>query len=127
MHDTGKVIIGLLIFIVLAAFPIWFAVAGGKTADVPELEKAAKGENCVLPTEEMRAAHMDLLNDWRDDVVRTGERYYKAFDGTTHEMSLTRTCLGCHVNKDAFCDRCHDYLSVKPYCWDCHVDPKEVE
>jgi len=70
---------------------------------------------------------MDLLNQWRDDVVRKGERYYQAFDGTTHEMSLTRNCLGCHVNKDKFCDRCHDYLGVTPYCWDCHVNPKEAK
>ena len=32
--------------------------------------------------------------------------------------------LGCHENKAAACDSCHDYLQVQPYCWDCHVDPK---
>jgi len=130
MHDTGKVIIGLIIFIVIAIFPIWFAVAGGRTGELPELEKAARGEKCVLETKEMRASHMDLLNVWREDVVRKGERYYRAHPGTSNEfkveMSLTRACLGCHENKDAFCDRCHDYMSVHPYCWDCHVNPKEV-
>ena len=38
-------------------------------------------------------------------------------------MSLTNTCLGCHSNKAQFCDQCHNYLEVTPYCWDCHVDP----
>jgi hypothetical protein len=41
-------------------------------------------------------------------------------------MSLTRTCLDCHSNKAEFCDRCHTYMAVDPYCWDCHVEPKEA-
>ncbi|MBD3382073.1 MAG: cytochrome C [candidate division Zixibacteria bacterium] len=127
MYDAGKVIIGIIVFLVIASFPIWYAVAGGKSADIPELEKAAKGDNCVMETEEMRAAHMDLLNDWRKLVVRDGLRYYTAFDGEKVEMSMTKTCLGCHPNKDAFCDRCHNYMAVNPYCWDCHVNPKEFE
>jgi hypothetical protein len=41
-------------------------------------------------------------------------------------MSLSNTCLDCHSNKAEFCDRCHNYASVSPYCWDCHIDnPKE--
>jgi hypothetical protein len=34
------------------------------------------------------------------------------------------TCLGCHKNKSEFCDRCHSYSGVDPYCMDCHVLPK---
>jgi [DsrC]-trisulfide reductase subunit J len=127
MYDAGKVIFGLIIFLLIATFPIWFAIAGGKTSELPELEKAARGDACVMETAEMRASHMELLIEWREDVVRKGERYYTAFDNVKHEMSLTRSCLGCHVNKDAFCDRCHTYLAVVPYCWDCHVNPKEVK
>ena len=37
--------------------------------------------------------------------------------------SLTLECLSCHSNKDKFCDECHEYLKVKPYCWDCHIIP----
>jgi len=73
----------------------------------------------------MRASHMDLLNQWRDDVVRVGNRDYKStLTGKTFDMSLSRTCMDCHSNKADFCDRCHDFLSVDPYCWDCHVEPK---
>ena len=41
--------------------------------------------------------------------------------------SLTRgiddaLCLDCHKNKSNFCDKCHDYMGVKPYCWECHAD-----
>ena len=42
-------------------------------------------------------------------------RYYK---------SLSGTCMSCHDDKAGFCDKCHDYLGVQPYCWDCHVEPK---
>ncbi len=126
MFDAGKVIIGLLIFIILISFPIWYNVAGGKATYVPELEKASRGSDCVRPAQWMRYNHMDLLNDWRDQVVRDGERYEEGSDGSVYERSLTHTCLDCHQNKDQFCDKCHDYLSVSPYCWDCHINPKEV-
>ncbi len=74
----------------------------------------------------MRANHMRLLNDWRDLVVREGERTYTAADGKVYEISLTGTCLKCHSNKETFCDRCHDYAGVTPSCWNCHIIPEEV-
>jgi nitrate/TMAO reductase-like tetraheme cytochrome c subunit len=40
-------------------------------------------------------------------------------------MSLSQTCLGCHSNKEKFCDSCHTYSGVKPNCWNCHVVPQE--
>jgi hypothetical protein len=69
---------------------------------------------------------MDLLMDWRDEVVRRGNRNFVAFNGRTYTISLTGTCMGCHSSKANFCDRCHDYAGVKPYCWDCHIDPKLI-
>jgi hypothetical protein len=97
MHDAGKIIPGLALFLVLATAPIWYNVASG---------------------------HEALLSDWRDEAVRVSDRVYVTADGRRYEKSLTRTCLGCHQNKANSCDRCHDYLDVKPYCWECHVDPK---
>ncbi|HOP07631.1 MAG TPA: sulfate reduction electron transfer complex DsrMKJOP subunit DsrJ [candidate division Zixibacteria bacterium] len=125
MHDAGKVIVGVIIFLVLISFPIWYNVAS-KTADYrPVLEKPL-GEACVAATDYMTGYHMDLLNTWRDDVVRKQERFFTGPDGTTMEKSLSNTCLSCHVNKDKFCDQCHNYAGVDPYCWDCHIVPKEV-
>ncbi len=126
MHDAGKIIIGLLIFLALIAFPLWYNAAGGKADYVPQLEKPDTATQCVAEVAYMTANHMDLLNEWRDRVVRDGERLYVDHLGRTHEMSLTKTCLNCHANRDRFCNRCHDYMGVDPYCWDCHVDPKEV-
>jgi len=73
----------------------------------------------------MKANHMDLLNQWRDDVVRKGVRIYKAGNGRKFEMSLSNTCMNCHSNKSEFCDECHGYGGVDPYCWDCHIEPEE--
>jgi hypothetical protein len=42
-------------------------------------------------------------------------------------MSLQNGCMRCHSNKKKFCDECHNYMAVKPYCWDCHIQPKEKE
>lgn len=125
MHDAGKIIIGLVAFIALIAFPIWYNVATGKADYVPELEKPVKGDQCVADVEYMRASHMDMLDEWRDLVVREGKRIYTAPDGRKFNMSLTSTCLDCHSNKEAFCERCHTYMSVDPYCWDCHIIPEE--
>lgn len=126
MFDSGKIIIGLVIFIVLISFPIWYNVAGSKADYVPELEKPVRGADCVRPAVWMRHNHMELLDQWREKVVREGIRYETGADGSRYEMSLTHTCLSCHANKDQFCDKCHNYLSVNPYCWECHINPKEV-
>jgi hypothetical protein len=48
--------------------------------------------------------------------------------GKEFEMSLQKTCMKCHTNKAEFCDKCHNYASVRPYCWDCHIEnPKEAK
>ena len=41
------------------------------------------------------------------------------------EKSLQNGCMKCHTSKVKFCDTCHEYASVKPYCWDCHLAPVE--
>lgn len=127
MYNGGKILIGLVIFLVLITFPIWYNVANDRAGYSPQLEKAAFGDNCVRDSAWMVANHMDLLNTWRDEVVRENIRYEEGADGSHYEMSLSNTCLHCHQNKDQFCDKCHNYLGVDPYCWQCHVVPKEVQ
>lgn len=122
MADTGKILLGLAIFLGLVSFPIWFTGLSGELGARPTLELPKGETKCVESTEYMRHWHMDLLNTWRDEVVREGKRIYVAEDGTRYEMSLTRTCLDCHTSKEKFCDRCHNYVGEDPYCWDCHVD-----
>jgi hypothetical protein len=128
MRDRALILGGLVIFLALITFPIWFDLAGGKTARAPDIKLPPNQKACVAPTDFMRSSHMSLLIEWREAVVRQGLRTYTAFDGRTYTMSLTGTCLKqCHTSKADFCDRCHNYAGVKtPYCWDCHVDPATV-
>jgi hypothetical protein len=121
MRDRGLILIGLVVFLGLITFPIWYNNAAGTTSAAPVLQKAVKGDACVYPAEYMRANHMDVLIRWRDEVVRRGNRMVTV-GGKTYEMSLSKTCLDCHTDKAEFCDKCHDYSAVTPYCWDCHVD-----
>ena len=127
MRDKKLIITGVIIFIIIVTFPFWYN--RGKAAPQPELELTAKAKAakvCVRTTDYMKAEHMQLLDIWRDAVVRRGDRIYVSPDGKEYSMSLTNTCLDCHSNKANFCDRCHNYASVRPYCWDCHIDnPKE--
>ena len=128
MYDQGKVIAGLVIFVVLITFPFWYNL--GKAAPAPEPKLSGKaalaGQQCVESKQYMKAEHIQILNDWRETVVRDAKRIYVNIDGKKFEMSLSNTCLDCHTEKAEFCDKCHNYASVSPYCWDCHVDPKEA-
>jgi hypothetical protein len=129
MGNKKLLMIGIIIFAVLATFPFWYN--RGKAAPAPELvltEQAKAAKECVLATDYMRKDHMKVLDLWRHTVVRNGERIFVNPSGKEFTMSLTNTCLNCHSNKAEFCDRCHNYASVRPYCWDCHNDnPKEIK
>jgi len=126
IYDKGKVFIGLGIFLVLVLFPFWYNHGKAAPAPEPKLSKKAKAaKECVRPKEFMKAEHMQLLDVWRDTVVRSAQRTYVNESGKEYTMSLTNTCLDCHEEKVEFCDKCHNYASVTPYCWDCHIDPKE--
>ena len=127
MNDKKFIITGVVIFLVIVTFPFWYN--RGKAAPAPEPEltpKAIAAKECIRSKEYMASEHMQLLDVWRESVVREGKRVYVNPDGKAFDMSLSNTCLDCHSNKVEFCDRCHNYASVRPYCWDCHIDnPKE--
>ncbi|MEK6693084.1 MAG: sulfate reduction electron transfer complex DsrMKJOP subunit DsrJ [Nitrospirota bacterium] len=129
IYDGGKIFIGIIIFLSVATSPFLFNM-GKATAkpdpklDTPEIQKMKK-KQCVEPKEFMRREHMKLLNEWRDSVVREGNMIYIGVGGEVYSMSLQSTCMKCHSNKKKFCDECHKYVAVKPYCWDCHIAPKE--
>lgn len=122
MYDSGKIVTGLIIFVCLVTFPFWYNK--GKAVPTPEPKIVTKEKACVEDVAFMKSSHMQILDEWRDEVVRGNEREYKSKSGKVYNKSLTNTCMECHSNKGDFCDKCHDYLSVKPYCWDCHIDSK---
>ena len=128
MNSKVLIVTGVVIFLLIVLFPFWYM--RGKAAPAPEVEltpKAKAAQKCVRSTEYMKAEHMQLLDVWRDAVVREGKRIYVNPAGKEFNMSLSNTCLDCHSNKAEFCDRCHNYASVRPYCWSCHIEnPKET-
>ena len=126
MYDKGKILVGLLIGIVLLLFPVYYNAGRAAKAPDPVLtDKAKAAKRCVEVLEVMKAQHMKILDQWRQEVVREDNRYYKSSDGKTYYKSLQLTCVECHSNKTKFCDQCHNYVGVSPYCWDCHIAPKE--
>ncbi len=129
MYDSGKIITGLLVFIAIIAYPFVHSMGTNivkpePKIDTPVIQQMAV-KQCVESKDFMKAEHMQLLNHWRDAAVRDGNRVYVGFDGKRYNISLQNTCMHCHSNKKEFCDTCHNYMDVKPYCWDCHFVPKE--
>lgn len=121
VNERIIVFAGLALFLSAASYPFWQST---DPDDFPKVAMETKGDQCVAPADYMRKNHMQLLETWRDSVVRDGDRFHIMPDGSKVEKSLTKTCLGCHVSKEKFCEECHTYASVKPYCWECHVIPK---
>ena len=124
MYDSGKIIPGLAVFVLLITFPIWYNKLVGNAGAVPvkdpnlskEMLQGANFPNgqSHLPAEEMRAKHMEVLKG----IHVTAKGYNAVKDGQKPTMS----CLACHGgSKEKFCDSCHAYASVKiPDCWACH-------
>ena len=128
MYDAGKIIGGLIIFLILITSPLWYNMASGKSGDIPDPKIVTDEKQCVMPTEYMKSDHMDLLNQWRNSAVRENDRIHISHENRKFNKSLTNTCLNCHSNKAEFCDECHNYSAVdEPDCWNCHVVPEEVQ
>jgi len=138
MRDKPLVVVGLVVALAVLTFPFWYAVAGGRPEPPPKMD--LPDGKCLV--DDMRARHMDLLEDWREEVVREGvSDLYESENhpGKFFERSLTKTCvLECHrgaagtesvaadpatTSEKRFCQGCHDYAGVQPNCWDCHVGP----
>jgi hypothetical protein len=142
MNDKAIILTGLVIVLLALTFPFWRPLLAGRPLPPPhaedQFELPSEGQ-CVA--ENMRARHMQVLNQWRDAVVRDGDTgpatinvdgkdvpVMITVDGKQRECpkSLTNGCMACHTSRENFCARCHNYVDVRPNCWDCHVEPQEV-
>ena len=85
MYDKGKILIGLILFILVMTFPFYYNLGRTSVKPQPSLEtpeiNAMQKKQCVKPKEFMKAEHMQVLDDWRDSVVREGNRVYGEIDG----------------------------------------------
>jgi hypothetical protein len=93
----------------------------------------AQGDKCVLPREEIRKVHPDMLKHDRINTMRKGIR--SKADGTLLDGSL-KACINCHAikkddkylridNENHFCQSCHIYAGVSFDCFQCHRDIPE--
>ncbi|MBW1990674.1 MAG: sulfate reduction electron transfer complex DsrMKJOP subunit DsrJ [Deltaproteobacteria bacterium] len=132
IYDRGKIIIGLVVFLVIFTIAFWKNLGKAIPPPQPSLKTPAilklpeKERKCVEDRQFMREKHMRLLINWRDQVVRTGDRTYINSKGQKYFISLSNTCLQCHSNKSQFCDECHNYVAVVPNCWGCHSTKEQT-
>jgi len=128
MRDRSLIYLGLLVFLAAVTLPFTYNLTVGAGAML-ELEIPENETQCVESKEFMKSSHMQLLIDWRESQVRENTRTYVSSDGREFDIGLTNTCLTqCHTSKEDFCDRCHNYAGVQgPYCWDCHIDPENIQ
>jgi hypothetical protein len=103
-----------IVFVVLAPLvysAVSWAVNQDDATDEIFLERPdPKYTACVKDTEYMRYHHWELLRSVREDVVRYGIR---------GDIGL-KECGNCHVSRERFCDQCHNAVSLKPDCFECH-------
>jgi len=119
MYNSKFITAAALVVLALFTSPFWLSKGGYKR---PDIQLPVGEKECVEPVAFMRAEHMQLLNEWRDQALRRENRVYVAADGRKWEVSLQKTCLKCHNNTEKFCDACHISNSVYPYCWTCHIE-----
>jgi len=122
----GLLLLAAFLAVVLgAAFQAAPAAAGEVAPKVP-IDKT-KGD-CVLPADEMRRQHMNIVKHRRDATMYQGIRGGK---------EALEACLTCHAVKGDdgkpvtiqsekhFCRVCHDYAAVTVDCWACHKSVPE--
>ena len=80
----------------------------------------------LMITRPKRAATAKQFLDkaFGDFPLAIREKHWGSFSLAFERMR--QHCMKCHTNKEKFCDECHTYAAVKPYCWDCHIQPKEA-
>lgn len=131
MYKYRRIILALIVFVAVLSMPFFYN--SGKANNGPEINlntqaiKQLAVKQCIEPTAWMRANHMKLLNEWRDEYVREGKTVYVNSQGKSFKVGID-TCLKCHYNpalspSEQFCVSCHDYASVQPTCWNCHPWP----
>ena len=123
LYNAKAVTVGIVAFLVVCTSPFW-AGFGSSDYTSPKVSLPKDAKECIEDTAFMKAEHMQLLNEWRDQALRQGNRVYVAKNGKKWIISLQSTCLKCHNDYEQFCDKRHKTNNVEPYCWSCHVLPK---
>ena len=115
----------LIILLPLVCYIARGVISLGGEPSGPLLERP-EGEYCMegtdpqykrLDRQYMRYRHWEYLMELREEVVRYGNR----------TRGGLFTCHECHQSRERFCDRCHNAVSLKPDCFDCHDYPEPAD
>ena len=119
-QGNGRVLLASIPVLIILLPLVWSVARGvislGGEPSEPLLERPkSKSTSCMegKDAQYMRYRHWEYLMELREEVVRHGNRTR----GGLH------TCAECHQSRTRFCDRCHDAVSLKPDCFDCHYYP----
>ena len=127
MNKNQFVAAGLIVFVILFTFPVLLSLGKSVKATQPPAllqdEKAMQelaDKLGVKDAAEFREKHKQILAQWKDAVVRDGQRIYVTKDGKEIPISLQNL-----ASQPQLCSTCHDYVGAeKLNCWTCHVEPK---
>ena len=103
LYNAKAVTVGIVAFLVVCTSPFW-AGFGSSDYTSPKVSLPKDAKECIEDTAFMKAEHMQLLNEWRDQALRQGNRVYVAKNGKKWNISLKNTCLKCHNEYEQFCD-----------------------
>ena len=98
MQKKTNIVVGILVFLLVMSAPIWMNF--GKDAAASNVEvsldtptiNALDEKKCIYDTEYMRENHMEILHQWKVQVVRDDNRVMVTPDGREFDMSLQNTC-----------------------------------
>ena len=68
MYDGWKIIVGLVIGVIMLAYPFWPSTEkwAAKTPEPELTAKAQEAKVCVEPKSYIKTEHMKLLDQWRE-------------------------------------------------------------
>ena len=65
MYDAGKIIVGLVIFLVLVTSPLWYNAISSAPVDEPELNPVATGQRQKLTAKSRMSQKLQLVRRQR--------------------------------------------------------------
>ncbi len=127
MYSTKWVIAGIVVFLIAMTLPVWYNAAMGEQITPPKLVLPKNKTHCVESESYMISDHMELLVKWREMNVRKGEGFYISNTYDVPYKTQLVQCFQCHKSYDDFCGKCHNFVGVRPYCFECHSTPDLVK
>ena len=69
LYNAKAVTVGIVAFLVVCTSPFW-AGFGSSDYTSPKVSLPKDAKECIEDTAFMKAEHMQLLNEWRDQALR---------------------------------------------------------